>query len=94
MRGPMEGRGEAWGKVAGFLDQYLAQRESAPPRGDFVDAVVAGVEDQEGKPCSREHKIFVRTDLLAGGIGTTTYLLAGMVHHLATHPEDARPAAR
>jgi cytochrome P450 len=27
-------------------------------------------------------------DLLAGGIGTTTYLLAGLAHHLATHPKD------
>lgn len=90
MRGPMEGRPEGWGKVATFLDDYLTQRESEPPRGDFVDAVVEGVLDHDGKPCSREHKIFVLTDLLAGGIGTTTYLLAGMVHHLATHPEDAQ----
>lgn len=89
MRGPMDGRAEAWGKVATFLDDYLTQRENEPPRNDFVDAVVAGVDNHEGQPCSREHKIFVLTDLLAGGIGTTTYMLAGIVHHLATHPEDA-----
>lgn len=90
MRGPMDGRAEAWGKVATFLDDYLTQRENETARGDFVDAVVTGVEDHDGKPCSREHKIFVLTDLLAGGIGTTTYMLAGIVHHLATHPEDAQ----
>ena len=90
MRGPMDGRADGWGKVAGFLDTYLTQRENEPPRGDFVDAVVEGVLDHDGNPCSREHKIFVLTDLLAGGIGTTTYMLAGMVHHLATHPEDAK----
>ncbi len=88
MRGPMEGRPEAWGQVAGYLDAYLRTREKEPPRGDFVDVVLAGVEDHDGNPCSWEHKLFVMIDLLAGGIGTTTYLLAGMAHHLATHPED------
>lgn len=94
MRGPMEGRGEAWGQVAGYLDGYLRMRQDEPPRGDFVDVVLAGVEDHDGNPCSWEHKLYVMIDLLAGGIGTTTYLLAGMVQHLATHPEDrARLAA-
>ncbi len=94
MRGPMEGRGEAWGQIAGFLDGYLRSREQEQPRGDFIDAVLTGVEDKEGNPCPWEHKLFVIIDLLAGGIGTTTYLLAGMAHHLATHPDDrARLAA-
>jgi cytochrome P450 len=94
MRGPMEGRGEAWGQIAGFLDAYLKTRQEEPPRDDFIDVILAGVEDHDGNPCSWEHKLFVIIDLLAGGIGTTTYLLAGMAHHLATHPEDrARLAA-
>lgn len=94
MRGPMEGRGEAWGQIAGFLDAYLKARQEEPPRDDFIDVILQGVDDHDGKPCSWEHKLFVIIDLLAGGIGTTTYLLAGMAHHLATHPEDrARLAA-
>lgn len=88
MRGPMEGRAAAWGEVAGFLDSYLRMREKEPPRNDFVDVILQGVPDKQGQPCSWEHKLFVIIDLLAGGIGTTTYLLAGMAHHLATHPED------
>lgn len=88
MRGPMEGRGEAWGKVAGFLDSYLRSRQEAEPRDDFVDAILRGVPDRDGNPCSWEDKLFIIIDLLAGGIGTTTYLLAGMAYHLATHPED------
>jgi cytochrome P450 len=88
MRGPVEGRGDAWGKVAGFLDAYLRMREQEPPRDDFVDVILAGVEDNDGQPASWQHKLYIITDLLAGGIGTTTYLLAGMAHHLATHPED------
>lgn len=94
MRGPMEGRGEAWGKVAAFLDAYLRMRQDQPPRDDFVDAILAGVADNDGNPCSWEHKLYVITDLLAGGIGTTTYLLAGMAHHLATHPDDRDRLAR
>lgn len=94
MRGPMEERAEAWGQVAGFLDSYLKMRQDEPPRDDFIDVILAGVEDHDGNPCSWEHKLFVIIDLLAGGIGTTTYLLAGMAHHLATNPGDrARLAA-
>ena len=94
MRGPMEGRGEAWGQIAGFLDAYLKARMEEPPRDDFIDVILQGVDDNDGQPCSWEHKLYVIIDLLAGGIGTTTYLLAGMAHHLATHPEDrARLAA-
>lgn len=93
MRGPMEARGEAWGEVAAFLDNYLRMREKEPPRGDFVDVILKGVEDHDGNPCSWEHKLFVIIDLLAGGIGTTTYLLAGMAYHLATHPEDRQRLA-
>lgn len=88
MRGPMENRPEAWVKVATFLDGYLRARQQQSPRGDFVDVILAGVPDHDGNPCSWEDKLYVITDLLAGGIGTTTYLLAGVAHHLATHPED------
>ncbi|QTJ70505.1 cytochrome P450 (plasmid) [Rhodococcus sp. ZPP] len=94
MRGPMDQRPQAWGQIAEFLDKYLKMREKEPPRNDFVDVILAGVLDKDGQPCSWEHKLFILIDLLAGGIGTTTYLLAGMAHHLATHPEDkARLAA-
>jgi len=88
MRGPMEGRGDAWGAIAGFLDAYLKERLELPPRGDFIDVILAGVDDKTGEPCPWDHKLFTIIDLLAGGIGTTTYMLSGMMHHLATHPED------
>ena len=88
MRGPMDQRMAAWGQIAAFLDDYLTARQKQEPRGDFVDAILRGVEDKEGNPCPWEHKLYVLTDLLAGGIGTTTYLLSGMAYHLATHPED------
>jgi cytochrome P450 len=88
MRGPMAERAEAWGHIAGFLDNYLRTRQEEEPRGDFIDVILEGVDDHDGQPCSWNDKLFVIIDLLAGGIGTTTYLLAGMAHHLATNTHD------
>lgn len=94
MRGPMADRPAGWEFVGNFLAEYLTRRQEEPPRGDFVDVVLAGVDDHDGNPASFTDKMFVMIDLLAGGIGTTTFLLSGMAYHLATHPEDkARLAA-
>jgi cytochrome P450 len=89
MRGPVEGRAAGWQTVAEFLTNYLRMRENEPPRGDFVDAVLAGVNADDGQPCPWEHKLYCMIDMLAGGMGTTQHVLAGMVLHLATHPDDA-----
>jgi cytochrome P450 len=86
--GPVEDRGAEWGRAADYMDGYLRQRLTQPPRGDVIDAVLAGVEDETGTPCSWEHKVSVLNDLVAGGLATTTYLLACMIYHLANHPED------
>jgi cytochrome P450 len=94
MRGPMSERPAAWDIVGKFLADYLMQRQEEAPRGDFVDAVLSGVEDHDGQPASFMHKMFIMIDLLADGIGTTTFLLAGMAQHLATNLKDrARLAA-
>jgi len=88
IRGPGEGRAAAWGIVGEFLNGYLASRAEEPPRGDFVDVVLAGVETEEGKPAPYEHKLFTMVDFLAGGMGTTSHTLSSMTYHLAQHPED------
>lgn len=94
VRGPVEGRGEGWNKVGAYLDGYLKQRQEEEPRGDFVDAVLRGVETDDGEPAPWPHKIFIMVDMLAGGLATTTFLLGGLAHFLATHPEErARLAA-
>lgn len=87
--GPLEGRPGGWGDAMAFVNDYMLERAKEPPRGDFVDTVVAaeGVTF-EGGPPPWEHKVSVVTDLLAGGIGTTTYALSGLAYHLAQHPED------
>lgn len=86
MRGKAEIRPAAWGLVSDFLINYLKQREAEPPRGDFIDAVLAGVPDDTGELCPWEHKLFIMMDMMAGGMGTTSHVIASMVHHLATTP--------
>jgi cytochrome P450 len=86
MRGKPEDRPAAWGQVSEWLIAYLKQRAAEPPRGDFIDVVLTGVEDDDGNPCSFEHKLFIMMDMMAGGMGTTSHTLASMMHHLATTP--------
>ena len=88
MRGVASERAAAWGIVAGFLTDYLKTRENEPPRGDFVDAVLAGVDADSGEPCPWNDKLFVMIDMMAGGMGTTSHVLASLTYHLATHPDD------
>ncbi|MFE5700940.1 cytochrome P450 [Rhodococcus koreensis] len=100
--GPIEGRADGWAELVGYLDAHLKEREKEPPRNDLTGAVLKGVDLDEGvnpelgpgfefelgAPCPWEHKVAALANLTAGGLGTATLLLAGMAHHLATHPED------
>lgn len=88
VRGPVEDRGEGWNKVGVYLDGYMKQRQGEAPRGDFVDAILKGVDTDDGEPAPWQHKIFVMVDMLAGGLATSTFLLSGVAHLLATHPQD------
>jgi cytochrome P450 len=88
VRGPFEGRQEGWNTVGAYLDDYLRRRADEPARGDFVDAILAGVQTDDGEPAPWRHKVFVMVDMLAGGLATTTFLLAGLAHFLATRPRD------
>ena len=88
VRGPMEGRMDGWNKVGAYLNDYMLQRQKQRPRGDFVDAIIEGVELDDGSPAPWPHKVFVMVDMLAGGLATTTFLLGGIAHFLGTHPAE------
>jgi len=75
-------------KVWAYLDNFLKQRAKLPPRGDMVDAILAGVKYTEDQDSPWEHKVSVLVDITFGGINTTTYVLASAVKHLAENPED------
>lgn len=90
VRGPMEGRMEGWNKVGAYLNEYMLGRQKEESRDDFVNAIIDGVELDNGEPAPWMHKVFVMVDMLAGGLATTTFLLGGMAHYLATHPNDQK----
>jgi cytochrome P450 len=87
---PPEERAGHFAKVFEYLGGYLAKRKDEPPRGDMVDTIVAGVEYEPGVPCPWEHRVSVIVDLTFGGIATTTFVMAGAMHYLATHPKERK----
>jgi cytochrome P450 len=86
--GTPEQQGPAWTELHRYIDGYLEQRQDQPPRDDFVDAILAGVPDGTGEPCSWDDKVNVATLFLSGAVGTTASAIAGVALHLATHPQD------
>lgn len=89
LTGPVERRGEAWGRVGAYVDGYLRKRSQEPPRGDVIDVILKGFEF-EGEQTPWEVKLSVVVDLMSGGLGTTAYVLASAVHYLAEHPDQRK----
>jgi cytochrome P450 len=85
---PPEERGAHFASVFEYLGNYLALRKDQPPRGDLVDVIAAGVEYENGELSPWEDRVSILVDLTFGGIATTTYVMAGAIHHLATHQGD------
>jgi cytochrome P450 len=87
--GPLEERGAAMTRALTYIADYLERRAHESPRGDVVDAILAfnapGYEfiDKAG----------TLSQLTQGGIGTTGFVFAGALYHLATHPDDRRRLA-
>ncbi|MEV7085393.1 cytochrome P450 [Streptomyces sp. NPDC093085] len=85
--GPAEERAAGFGRAIDYLGAFLAKRREEPPRDDLVGVIAAGVA-RDGAPCPWEDRVSILTDLTFGGIATTTFVMAGAILHLATHPED------
>ena len=82
---PPEERPPHFAKIFEYLGEYLAKRKEQPPRGDMVDTIAAGVNYEDGSPAPWDHQVSILVDLTFGGIATTTYVMAGAIHHLATN---------
>ncbi len=87
--GPVDERAGYLNKAFTYLGEYLARRHDEPPRGDLVDAIVAGVE-RDGELCPWQDRVSILTDLALGGIVTATFVMSGGMSHLASHAEDRR----
>jgi cytochrome P450 len=85
---PPEDRPKHFARIFEYLGNYLAIRKDEPPRGDLVDVIAAGVTYEDGTPSEWKDQVSILVDLTFGGIATTTYVMAGAMHHLATHPAD------
>jgi cytochrome P450 len=85
--GPTDQQGAAWEALHVYIEGYLKAREQESPREDFIDAILAGVDQADGEPCSWDDKVNVATLFLSGAVGTTASAIGGMVRHLAEHPE-------
>jgi cytochrome P450 len=88
---PPAERATHFAKVFDYLGKYLAIRKEEPPRGDLVDTIAAGVTYPDGTPAAWDDQVSILVDLTFGGIATTTYVMAGAMHYLATNP-SAREA--
>jgi len=87
--GPLAERPTHFVKVLNYLNDYLKMRSEAPPRGDVVDVVNAGVL-KDGEPCPWEDKVAIVLDLVFGGLATTTHVMTAAVNHLARSDDDRR----
>jgi cytochrome P450 len=86
--GPLEERAGHWQFLFEYLGQYLKTRSEQPPRGDMVDAIAAGVENQDGSPAPFEDRIAVLVNMCFGGISTTAYVMASGMRFLAENPDQ------
>jgi cytochrome P450 len=85
--GSPEVRGPAWADLHVYIEGYLKQRQKEPPRDDFIDAILVGVDQENGEPCSWDDKVNVATLFLSGAVGTTASAIGGMVRYLVLNPD-------
>ena len=69
-----------------MLIETISARRSGSRQEDVLDAVVYG--EVAGNRLSDDEIIALVTQLLFGGLGTTSAALAGMILWLADHPDD------
>lgn len=83
---PPSERAGHFARIFEYLGNYLKIRRDEPPRGDLVDTIAAGVTYEDGTPSEWKDQVSILVDLTFGGIATTTYVMAGAMHYLATNP--------
>lgn len=83
--GPQEERPGSFGELYRRVGEHVEQRLRQPGGGDVIDAVVHARID--GEEPSWADRLSVVTTLVSGGLNTTSVVIAGGMHHFATHPE-------
>ena len=86
MFGPVAERGPAMKRIEAYIDNFLEVRQSQPPRGDVVDAVLNVEIDGYGW----KDRVGTIAQLTMGGTATTGFVIANALHYLATRTGDRR----
>ncbi len=73
---------------AEWNEKYLKQRSEAPPKGDVVNAILE--LSLEGEPAPWELRYSAFTNVVLGGLDTTSKQLARTIHFLAVNPDVRR----
>jgi cytochrome P450 len=84
--GPVEERGAAMMGAQEHITRYMEKRAEEEPRGDVVDAILGF----EAEGYEFLNKAGTLTQLTQGGIGTTGFIFAGSVYHMAKNPSDRK----
>jgi cytochrome P450 len=82
--GPVAGRGAALQRAFDYVEAYLRRREEEPRRDDVVQAIL----DLDADGVDWDAKVGILANLTLGGVGTTGFVIASAIQHLADRPED------
>jgi cytochrome P450 len=84
-----EGLSGAFPEYSEYIDRQVAWRRSSP---DPPDDLITGMVQKSvfGRAVSDRQIRTLVSNLLLGGIATSTSLLGNLMHHLLTHPDDFR----
>ncbi len=81
--GSPEERGASMERAFVEMDRYLRERQEAPPRDDFAQAVL----DVEFDGITWADRVGILANVTLGGVGTTGFVLASALQYLARTPE-------
>lgn len=91
--GPIEERAKYFQWVNDYLADYLRQRSAEEPKGDVIDVIAEGVEQEDGSPAPFEDKVAILLDVVFGGLATTTHAMAAAIGYLADNESTRRELA-
>jgi cytochrome P450 len=74
-----------WAAIHKWINEFVAQRRSEPPRGDVVDAILNA--EIEGRPVTDEEILGLILLLILGGLDTTAGALGQFMIRFCREPE-------
>ena len=76
---------QCWAGLSAWINNFVEQRRSQPPRGDVVDAMLTAEID--GRPLTQQEVVGIVQLLILGGLETTAGALGLMMLRFCRQPE-------